>query len=158
MELPCSLCATVARIPDQQLPRIAGMQKIRVLLAEDHPGVREAIRIQLNLYFEVVGCVDNGESLVESAMELRPDVIVCDIEMPKLNGILAANRLRELNCATKIIFLTVHTDPELVRIALNTGALGCVPKTSIATDLMLAVRAAAQGRTFGPRGTPGVDV
>jgi DNA-binding NarL/FixJ family response regulator len=124
------------------------MQKTRVLLADDHKGVLDVVEGLLKTDFDVVGCVDDGESLLEAAKRLQPDVIITDISMPKLSGIEAANRLRESGCASKVIFLTVHTDLDVVRIALTTGALGYVVKTSIPTDLPFAIREALAGRTF----------
>ena len=119
-----------------------------MLLADDHPGFLGTARSLLNLEVDVVGCVDNGESLFEAGVRLRPDVIVTDISMPKLSGIQAANRFREAGCASEVLFLTVHTDPEIVRTALETGALGYVLKMSMATDLLVAIHEALAGRTF----------
>jgi len=121
---------------------------MRVLLADDHPGILGGIRSFLEPNFEVVGCVDNGESLFETAMKVQADVIVTDISMPKLSGIEAANRLRESGCSSKVVFLTVHTDPDIVRAALKTGAFAYVLKTSLTTDLLLAIEEALAGRTF----------
>ena len=124
------------------------MQKMRVLLADDHPGLLQAVRSLLKTAVDVVGCVDNGETLFAAAMKLRPDVIVTDISMPKLNGIEAVKRLQESGCSAKVVFLTVHDDPDVVRTALNTGALGYVLKGSISTDLLVAIREALAGRAF----------
>jgi DNA-binding NarL/FixJ family response regulator len=68
--------------------------------------------------------------------------------MPKLSGIQVAHRLRESGCSSRIVFLTVHTDPDVIRAALETGALGYVVKTSLTTDLLFAIHEAFQGRTF----------
>jgi DNA-binding NarL/FixJ family response regulator len=97
---------------------------------------------------DVVGCVDNGEALFDAAMKLHPDVIVTDISMPKLSGIAAAKRLRESGCSAKVVFLTVHDDPDVVRAALNTGAFGYVLKSSVTTDLLVAIREALANRAF----------
>jgi DNA-binding NarL/FixJ family response regulator len=121
---------------------------MRVLLADDHRGFVDVVQSLLKADVDVVGSVDNGESLFEAAMKLHPDVIVTDISMPKLGGIEAVHRLRELDCSSKVVFLTVHSDPDFVEAALETGALGYVLKTSIATDLMFAIRAAIAGRVF----------
>ena len=121
---------------------------MRVLLADDHPGVLGVVQDLLEPNFDIVGCVDNGESLFEAAMKLHPDVIVTDISMPKLSGIEAANRLRESGSSSKIVFLTVHTDPDIVRVALETGALGYVVKTSLTTDLLFAIPEVLAGRAF----------
>ena len=121
---------------------------MRVILADDHPGVLGVVQGLLEPDFDVVGAVDNGESLFEAAMKLHPDVIVTDISMPKLSGIEAANRLRESGSLSRIVFLTVHTDSDVVRAALKTGASAYVLKTSLTTDLLFAVREALAGRAF----------
>ena len=124
------------------------MRNMRVLLADDHPGLLEVVRSLLKTEVEVVGCVDNGESLFEAAMELHPDVIVTDISMPKLSGIEAVDRLRDSGCLSKVVFLTVHSDPDFVSAGLKTGALGYVRKTSMATDLFFAIQEVLAGRVF----------
>jgi DNA-binding NarL/FixJ family response regulator len=124
------------------------MRKLRILLADDHPGLLAAVRNLLKTDMDVIACVDNGECLFEAAMKLRPDVIVTDISMPKLSGIQVANRLRESGCSSRIVFLTVHTDPDVIRAALGTGALGYVVKVSLTTDLLFAIREAFHGRPF----------
>ncbi len=126
---------------------------MRVLPADDHAGVLVAIQNILEPEFEIVGCVDNGESLVEAAKNLQLDVIITDISMPKLSGLEAAKRLRTSGCSSKLVFLTIHTDPDVVRTALETGALGYVAKNSLTTDLVIAIREALQGRAFVPSET-----
>jgi DNA-binding NarL/FixJ family response regulator len=123
-------------------------RKIRALLADEDAGFLESIRSFLEPQFDVIGCVDNGESLVEAAQKLQPDIIVTDVAIPKLSGIKAANRLRESGCLSKVIFLTIHTDPDVVRIALNTGALGYVLKNSATRDLLIAIQEALARRIF----------
>ena len=98
--------------------------------------------------FEVVGTVDNGRTLVEAAIRLRPDVIVTDISMPILNGIEATKQIRESGSGAKVIFLTVHSDPEFVRVCLNAGAVGYVVKQELETNLLFAVHEAQAGRTY----------
>ncbi|HMD05970.1 MAG TPA: response regulator transcription factor [Candidatus Acidoferrum sp.] len=124
------------------------MQKMRVLLADDHRGLLEVVRSLLKTEVEIVGCVDNGESLFESAMELRPDVIVTDISMSRLSGLEAADLLRESGCSSKVVFLTAHSDDDFVNAALKTGALAYVLKTLIASDLLFAIQEAFAGRVF----------
>ena len=124
------------------------MRKTRVLLADDHPGRLQAVRSLLNTDVDVVRCVDNGESLFDAAMKLHPDVIVTDISMPKLDGIEGVKRLRESGCSAKAVFLTVHLEHDVVRAALEAGALGYVLKSSVTTDLLIAIEEALAGRTF----------
>jgi DNA-binding NarL/FixJ family response regulator len=124
------------------------LTKIRVLLADDHAGILEIVRGLLKTDTDLVGSVDNGESLFEAAMELRPDVIVTDISMPRLSGIGAAERLRDSGCLSKVVFLTAHSDPDFVSAGLKTGALAYVFKSSMATDLVFAIQEALAGRVF----------
>jgi DNA-binding NarL/FixJ family response regulator len=110
-------------------------------LADDH-------RRLLEPTFDVVGCVKDGEALLEAAAKLQPDVIVTDISMPKLDGIEAAGRLRESGSTLKIVFLTVHADADFVQAVLKTGALTYVTKSRIDTDLVVAIGEALAGRMF----------
>ena len=130
------------------------MSKVRILLADDHPGFPEIEERLLESEFEVIGRVGNGQALFEEAMRLKPDVIVSDISMPILNGIEVADRLRESGCSSRIVFLTVHSDTEFVRRCLSAGAFGYVPKSRIANDLVPAIRAALEGSIFVSRYLP----
>ncbi len=121
---------------------------MRILLVDDHRYLLELIRGLLEPTYDVVGCVEDGESLVEAAGKLQPDAVVTDISMPKLNGIDAVNRLRESGSTSKIIFLTVHADPDFAQAALETGALAYVSKFRISTDLLVAIKEALEGRIF----------
>jgi DNA-binding NarL/FixJ family response regulator len=121
---------------------------MRILLADDHRILLELVRGLLEPTFDVVGCVEDGESLVEAAGELLPDVIVSDISMPKLDGLEAAYRLRESGSSSKIVFLTAHADPDFVQAALKTGALAYVTKLRIGTDLLVAIGEALAGHVF----------
>jgi DNA-binding NarL/FixJ family response regulator len=121
---------------------------MRVLLADDHRGLLDVVRSLLKTRVEIVGYVNDGEALFEAAMELHPDVIVTDISMPKLSGIEAVDRLRESGCQARVVFLTNHSDPDFVDLALKTGALGYVLKISMVTDLLFAIQEALAGRIF----------
>jgi len=124
------------------------VRKTRVLLADDHRDLLALIRNLLEPAFEVVGAVGDGESLIEAAGKLQPDVIVTDISMPKLNGIEAANRLRESGSTSKVVFLTVHAARDFVQAVLKTGALAYVTKFRISTDFLVALKEALAGRIF----------
>jgi DNA-binding NarL/FixJ family response regulator len=124
------------------------MTKPRVLLADDHRMVAEGLKSLLTEEFELAGIVEDGRALVQAARELRPDVIVADISMPHLNGIEALVQLKEDNPQVRVVFLTMHRNPAYARRALQAGALGYVLKHSAPAELVLAVRAALQGRTF----------
>ena len=117
-------------------------------MADDHRRIFELTRDLLQPTFYAVRCVEDIESLVEAAGKLQPSVIVTDISMPKLNGIEAADRLRESGSSSKIVFLTVHANPDFVHAALKTGALAYVSKSRITTDLLIAVGEALNGCIF----------
>ncbi len=124
------------------------MTKPRVLLADDHRMVAEGLKGLLADEFELVGIVEDGRAMVAVARELRPDVIVADISMPQLNGIDALAVLKRDNPAVRVVFLTMHREAAYARRALEAGASGFVLKHSAPAELVLAVRAALQGRTF----------
>jgi DNA-binding NarL/FixJ family response regulator len=127
---------------------------VRILLADDHPGFPEIEERLLESEFEVIGRVCNGQALFEEAMRLKPDVIVSDISMPILNGIEAADRLKESGCNSRVVFLTVHSDADFVRRCLATGAFGYVTKSRITTELVPAIREALAGKIFVSRYLP----
>jgi DNA-binding NarL/FixJ family response regulator len=127
---------------------------VRILLADDHPHFPEMEERLMQPEFEVVGKVRDGRALVEDAMLLKPDLIVTDVSMPVLNGIEAADLLRQSGCKSRIIFLTVHSDPDFVRRCLSTGAFGYVVKSRIASELLPAIREALEGSIFVSRHLP----
>ncbi len=114
----------------------------RVLLADDHAEIMAQTRIVLTGEFEIVGSVANGVDLINAAVQLDPDVIVLDITMPGLDGIEAARRLKRSGCRAKLVFLTVHDDPDYVRAALQAGGAAYVIKARLATDLVTAIHEA----------------
>src|SRR6267143_1190397 len=114
--------------------------KARVLLADDHPRFPEMEARLLEPEFEVVGKVGNGQALIEEAMRLKPDIIITDISMPILDGIEAVERLKRSGCASRIVFLSVHSDTDFVTKCLSTGALGYVLKSRIASFLLCLFR------------------
>lgn len=120
----------------------------RILLADDQAEMLQSINLFLSEDFMIVGTVEDGKRAVELATSLRPDVLVLDISMPVLNGIEAASRLKELGSRARIIFLTVHADPEFVEAALSAGALGYVLKGFLVTDLVPAIWTVMQDHVF----------
>ena len=120
----------------------------RVLLADDHLLVAEALKSLLEPEFDLIGVVEDGRALLEEVEKLRPDVIVADITMPSLNGIDALVRLRQGGDQTPVVFLTMHRDVSFARRALDAGASGFVLKHSASVELIAAIRAALQGKTY----------
>jgi DNA-binding NarL/FixJ family response regulator len=120
----------------------------RVLLADDHRIVAEGLKSLLTPEFDLVGVVEDGRALVEEAKRLKPDVIVADISMPNLNGIDAVAQLRQHDKEVKVVFLTMHQEVVYARRALDAGASGYVLKHSAPAELVAAIRAALEGKTF----------
>ncbi len=124
------------------------MDRIRVLLADDHPRILSRLTDLLEPEFKVIAVVGDGQSLIEMAESLQPDLIITDISMPILSGIEAAKRIMKSTPQTKIIFLTVHTDPDYIQEALELGAVAYVFKSRLVSDLRLAIGEVLEGRTF----------
>jgi DNA-binding NarL/FixJ family response regulator len=120
----------------------------RVLLADDHRLVAEGLKSLLAPDFDLVGVVEDGRALVEAAKALRPDVVVADIGMPLLNGIEALVQLRKDGNRVPVVFLTMHRDVAYARRALDAGASGFVLKHSAPAELVTAIRAALEGKTY----------
>jgi DNA-binding NarL/FixJ family response regulator len=120
----------------------------RLLLADDHSLVIAGFKKLLEPEFEVVATVEDGRALVSRAVELEPDVILLDISMPLLNGLEAARQLHKLRPGIKLIFVTVHSEPDYAAEAFRAGASGYILKRSAATELVAAIRAVLSGRTY----------
>lgn len=124
------------------------MNRIRVLLADDHPAMLAQIESLLEDEFDVIGKVADGQALVDMGAELQPEVIIADITMPIVDGIEAARRLRAAGNPGKIVFLSVHEDADFVNAALDAGGNAYVVKSRLATDLIGAIRDAIAGSQF----------
>jgi len=118
------------------------------LLADDHNLLLEAFKRLLEPEFEVVGTVADGRALLAAARKLKPDVIVLDIAMPLLNGLEAARQLKGMSPHPKLIFLTMNPDPDIAAEALRVGATGYLLKTSVASELIKAIRDAVHGLKY----------
>lgn len=123
---------------------------IRVLLADDHPVVREGIRSCLGNHerVQIIGEVADGEAAVQMTRVLHPDVVLMDINMPCLNGMEATEVLRQESPNTKVLALTVHTGLEYVRRILRAGARGYVLKDASPAELLRAIEAVADGLAY----------
>ena len=124
------------------------MKKPRILLADDHPQLVQKVTQLLHPEYEVLGAVRDGQALIAAAEKLKPDVLVLDVTMPILDGIEAAKELKARGCESKIVFLTVHSDPDYLRACLAAGGLGYVVKSRMSSDLPQAVDHALAERIF----------
>lgn len=120
----------------------------RVLLADDNPAILGQAASMLGHDFEVVGELRNGESVLSEYDSLKPDVVVLDISMGRLSGIDVARQLQSSGRLAKIVFLTVHEDPDFVGAALGAGGSAYVVKSRMGTDLVSAIRAVLDGKVF----------
>jgi len=123
---------------------------IRVIVADDHGVVRKGVGFLLQQEgdIEIVGEAEDGREAVRLSAERRPNVVIIDIAMPQLNGIDAAAQITKANPATGVIILSMYSDEEFLLRALTAGAKGYLLKDSAEPDLVRAVRAVAQGKTF----------
>lgn len=126
------------------------MKKLRILIADDHGLVRRGARQVLHSRrgWRVVGEATNGLEAVEKAKELKPDVVVVDVGMPELEGIEVVRQIRVAVPDAKLLVLTMHESDQMVRRALDAGALGYLLKSDLTDCLPKAVKAVAEGKRF----------
>ena len=131
----------------RQAGKLGTRDKLTVLIADDHPLVREALHRALEgeKDIEIVAEVGDGEEAVKFASELKPNVAVMDIVMPKLNGIEATRKIKEIAPDTAILILTAYDDDEYVMGLLDAGAAGYLLKSARGRDLVGAIRAISSG-------------
>ena len=128
-------------------------ESIRVLVADDHPVFRRGMRAILGAEpdTELLGEATNGEEAVTLALELRPDVILMDLNMPNLNGIEATRRILQANPDTAILMLTMFEDDKSILAAMRAGAHGYVLKGADGAEMLRAIHAVASGEAiFSP--------
>ena len=123
---------------------------ITVLIADDHALIREGIKqiLELEEDISVVGQANDGEEAFELAEKLNPDIILLDINMPKLNGIETLRRFKDMGIKSKVIILTIHEDKEYILKTLRLGANGYLLKDSSANTLIEGIRKVAKGENY----------
>lgn len=122
---------------------------INILLADDHPLVQDGLRTRFNELedINVIGVASDGEELLEKARLLKPDLVITDISMPKINGLQATYILAKELPEVKVIVLTMHDNKEYIQNAIDSGARGYILKDKPAAEMIAAVRAIYQGET-----------
>jgi DNA-binding NarL/FixJ family response regulator len=131
------------------------VKRTRIILADDHELLTDAIKGLLEPEHEVVGTFTSGDSLVKSAPALQPDIVILDVAMPTMNGLIACAQLKKLLPQVRIIFLTMNEDLDTAAQAFQSGASGIVLKTSAASELKAAIREVLFGGYFA---TPSLTV
>jgi DNA-binding NarL/FixJ family response regulator len=124
------------------------MTRPRVVVAEDLGPVLTTVVALLQESFDVVGSVRDGRAALETTLKLEPDLVVLDISMPLMSGIEVAQELKKLGVRTKIVFLTVHEDKDILQTCQSAGGLGYVIKLLMETDLVPAINEALAGHRF----------
>lgn len=124
------------------------MGRLRVLVADDQPIVLEGLRNILAPEFEIVAEAEDGQALLAAAGRTRPDIIVTDIAMPKMNGIEAVRRIKKTDPHVRVVFLTMHADMVYATEALKSGGSAFVLKSSGAGELLTAIHEVLSGRKF----------
>ena len=126
-------------------------RRLRVLVADDHPGVVKAISRLLAQDYDVAGSVADGSGLLDAAQRLRPDVIVLDMNLPNIDGLTACRQITQVHPEMKVIMFTALDDPELRRRAVEAGASAFVHKLAVDDGLLSAIKrldANRGGRNF----------
>jgi DNA-binding NarL/FixJ family response regulator len=123
---------------------------VKILLVDDHPIVRQGLRTLLEgrSGWEVVGEASDGLEAVDKVISLKPDVVVLDVTMPRMNGLEACRLIRQKTSALEVLFVTQHDSPQMMREALDAGARGYVVKSNAARDLLKAVEAVSRHQEF----------
>ena len=133
------------------------MSRARILLADEQVLIQEGLRRMLDPHHDIVHAVNDGRSLVDAAIRLKPDLIILDVTMPVLGGIEAARQIRKRLPRVRLLFLTVHANPEYLREALAAGAAGYVLKSSTKQEILDAVTAVLAGKRPISRGIVAED-
>jgi DNA-binding NarL/FixJ family response regulator len=124
------------------------VRRARVLLADDHQMLADALKGILQPRFEVVGIVSDGRALLEAAAKLQPDIVVLDVAMPQMNGLDAARHLKGTMPKTKLIFMTMNEDPDLVGEAFRAGGSAFLLKQAAAFELTEAIDKVLKGGSY----------
>jgi DNA-binding NarL/FixJ family response regulator len=125
-------------------------QKVRIVIAEDHTILREGLRSLLSSdpNFEIVGEAEDGREAIRCVEKLKPDLILTDLSMPRMNGMEAIKEIRRVSPVTKILVLTVHKTEEYILATFRAGANGYLLKDSTHAELVMAVKKVLSGKQY----------
>ena len=125
-------------------------KEIRIVIADDHPIVRTGLRtvIDADPLLQVLAEADNGEAALASIVELQPDVVVLDINMPPPDGLAVAQQLRQKQLPVEIIFMTMHKGEALLNEAVELGVKGFIVKEAAVNEIVGCIKAVAAGQSF----------
>jgi two-component system nitrate/nitrite response regulator NarL len=126
------------------------MEKIRILIADDHAILRDGLKMALKTdpAMEVIGEAENGEIAVKLEQELHPDIIVMDVDMPKMNGIEAVRAIKKNNPDAKVLMLTMHDKESYIVDSISAGAAGYIYKMADMDEFINAVKTVACGKEY----------
>jgi DNA-binding NarL/FixJ family response regulator len=120
----------------------------RLIIADDHRLLADACKSLLEPEFQVIDIVTDGRSLLKTALALKPDIIILDIAMPRLNGLDAGEQIKQKLPGVKLVFLTMNSAADVAAEAFRRGAAGYVLKHSAAEELLIAIRKVVQGESY----------
>lgn len=134
----------------------AQIMTVRILVADDHPVVRHGLRTLLGSRadWEIIDEAQDGIEAVELTERLKPDVVILDVTMPRMDGLEACRRIRKNVPTSKVLIVTQHDSAQMMREAMRAGAIGYVVKSDAARDLLAAVEAVSQHRFFPAEESP----
>ena len=126
------------------------VQSATILLSDDNSSVLEhvATMLEKEKSYKVVGIVSDGRAVVREYLRLRPDIVILDISLGDISGIDIAHELRDSGCRAKIIFLTVHEDPDYLNAGMGAGGSAYVVKSRLSQDLLCAIHAVLSNKLF----------
>ncbi len=126
------------------------MDKVKILIVDDHALLREGIRALLGVHdeIEIVGEASDGNESIQKALEFTPDVILMDLVMPGMNGLEAIHHLRKKIPAAKVLVLTQHETKAYILSAVKAGAAGYIPKKALSSELLTAIRTVHMGDSY----------
>jgi DNA-binding NarL/FixJ family response regulator len=127
------------------------VDKVRILLGDDHPLFLDGGRRLLEQRYEIVGTASDGRALVQAALSLKPGLIILDISMPLLSGIEAARRIKASLPEVKLLFFTMHHERPYLQAAFEVGAAGYLLKSATSEELLRAIQEIQKGNLYFPK-------